>query len=182
MSYFGIRTVISGGQTGSDQAGLVAAFNVNLSTGGWCPAEWRTNLGPMPLLEVLGVKCMDDHGYAARTSRNVLESDGTIIFGYDLSSPGSKLTARECAEAGKPCLRIEFPLPATGRDAVPVSETQRQQVESIVSFILKNEIETLNVAGNRDTDANLSNFKMTKSYLELAFKELQWLGKLQPWT
>ena len=37
------RKVISGGQTGADQAGLVAARRFGIPTGGWMPRGWKTS-------------------------------------------------------------------------------------------------------------------------------------------
>ena len=45
-----LTTIISGGQTGADQAGLLAAQALGLQTGGWAPHGWRTDAGPAPWL------------------------------------------------------------------------------------------------------------------------------------
>ena len=48
-----LECIISGGQTGADQGGLLAARKSGIQTGGWCPLGWRTELGPAPWLAVL---------------------------------------------------------------------------------------------------------------------------------
>lgn len=41
-----IERVISGGQTGADQAALRAARACGIPTGGWAPRGWLTEDGP----------------------------------------------------------------------------------------------------------------------------------------
>jgi hypothetical protein len=53
------------------------------------------------LAELYGLAETATAAYAERTERNVLASDGTIVFG-DRRSPGSMLTARLCRQHGKP--------------------------------------------------------------------------------
>jgi hypothetical protein len=45
----------------------------------------------------------------SRTLQNVIESDGTVIFGGALLAGGSPLTKRLCEELGKPYLVLDFP-------------------------------------------------------------------------
>jgi hypothetical protein len=51
-----LRKVISGGQTGVDQAFLRAAWRACLETGGTAPKGWRTDKGPNPGLAQYGLK------------------------------------------------------------------------------------------------------------------------------
>jgi Circularly permutated YpsA SLOG family len=37
-----LKKIISGGQTGADQAGLRTAKRLGIETGGWMPQGWRT--------------------------------------------------------------------------------------------------------------------------------------------
>lgn len=146
MTYQGVQRVISGGQTGADQGGLLAAWERGISTGGWAPFDYRTCIGPNPLLEVLGLEMTDEKGYAARTYRNVDEADATLVCGYDLTSPGSRLTIDHARSVGRPCFVLEFP---AGRDAV---SKEVRLIEEAVAFILRHQPLTLNVAGNRDVN------------------------------
>jgi hypothetical protein len=50
-----IQRVISGGQTGVDQAALRAAKACGIPTGGWCPLGFLTEAGPMPALADFGL-------------------------------------------------------------------------------------------------------------------------------
>jgi hypothetical protein len=49
-----LTKVISGGQTGADQAGWRAARAFGIPTGGWMPLEFRTERGPCPELAAFG--------------------------------------------------------------------------------------------------------------------------------
>ena len=42
--------IISGGQTGADQAGIAAAVKHGLDVDGWAPKNWMTEDGPDPQL------------------------------------------------------------------------------------------------------------------------------------
>lgn len=45
-----LERIVSGGQTGADQAALRAARAAGLPTGGWAPRGWLTEEGPAPWL------------------------------------------------------------------------------------------------------------------------------------
>ncbi len=151
-----IQKVISGGQTGADQGGLMAAWERGIPTGGWVPSEYRTNLGPNPLLEILGLEPTGSRNYQDRTCRNVEAADATLLFGFDLSSPGSQLTYREATATGRPVFVFEFP---HGKNE-DVQEIRL--IEAAVGFLLRYRPAVVNVAGNRDTDSNMSNYRTTR--------------------
>ena len=73
--------IVSGGQTGADQAGLLAARAAGIETGGWAPEGWDTEDGPAPWLEDFGLTECTVAGYPARTEANARDSDGTAWFG-----------------------------------------------------------------------------------------------------
>jgi hypothetical protein len=86
--------VISGGQTGADQAALRAARACGIATGGFAPRGWlvettdgrRTESAPW--LADLGLIECDEAGFKARTRANVHAADATIWFG-DWRTPGA---------------------------------------------------------------------------------------------
>ncbi len=43
-----LTKIISGGQTGADQAALDAAIELGIPHGGWIPKERLTEAGPLP--------------------------------------------------------------------------------------------------------------------------------------
>ena len=136
-----IERVISGGQTGADQAGLAVARRLGIPTGGCMPKGWLTEAGPRPDLgTVYGLNETESAAYSERTERNVLASDGTVVFG-DGRSRGSMLTARLCGRPGKPCLTVPL-------DSDPVDAGDR-----LCAWIVKHCIKTLNVGGNRASQA-----------------------------
>lgn len=132
-----ITLIISGGQTGADQAGLVAARARKIATGGWAPKGWRTEQGPFPELgSVFGLMEHEtEHDYAPRTQANVDMADATVIFGK--RSRGSNLTERLCQLAGKPYIWIHKPGLA--------SQTK------LKLWLARIQPSTLNVAGNRES-------------------------------
>lgn len=134
-----VQMIISGGQTGADQAGLAAAITLGLKTGGWVPKGYRTEKGAMPVLKKLGLREHWSSAYPPRTELNVRESDGTLLFGRS-SSPGSKLTMRLAEKHNKPLYLIRW----TGGRVSSKDEAGFRQ------WLIDNEIAILNVAGNRE--------------------------------
>lgn len=168
MTYGGLRRIISGGQSGADQGGLMAAWSMGVETGGWAPAEYRTNHGANPLLEALGLTCAGSSSYTQRTEMNVTRSDATVVFGHDLTSSGSRQTISLCRTHAKPCFTAEFPLPVRTLQ-VDDDEVLAHQV---VSFITTNQVVILNVAGNRDQET-LANFSRTRKVMVLVLQQLR---------
>lgn len=160
-----LKKIISGGQTGADYAGLLAGREMGLETGGTAPKGWRICLpdgtdGSNPGLEKFGLIQHSSREYPPRTRQNVIDSDGTVWFGYD-KSPGGKLTARTCASEEKPFLINPTP-------------------ENLRSWVALQDIEVLNVAGNRASEQNPDIEDKTYSALIEAFGQKEqddW-----PWT
>src|SRR2546423_4826044 len=81
-----VRKVISGGQTGVDQAALRAAKNCGLEIGGWCPPGRLCDNGVIPpefpLKETPQEQSPDapDVPRSQRTEWNVRDSDGTLVI------------------------------------------------------------------------------------------------------
>lgn len=132
-----LRRIISGGQTGADQAGLAAALALGFETGGYAPQGWVTENGPAPWLATrYGLEQHVSVGYAARTRANVEAADATVLFVVQLDG-GSALTL-ECARArGKPHL--------------VVFRNDLQAAEALREWIARTTPEVLNVAGHRES-------------------------------
>ena len=134
-----IERIISGGQTGADQAALRAAKHLGYQTGGWAPRGWRTQAGPAPWLGIdYGLVQASTSGYAERTALNVKQSDATLILGYP-GSAGCNLTQRLAAGTYKKpwyWLRLDQDI--------------RNPEEILRDWIFKVEGTVLNVAGNRE--------------------------------
>jgi len=132
--------IISGGQTGADIGGLMAARESGIPTGGTAPSGWLTENGPKKkMLESFGLVECAESGYPARTRLNVLESDGTLIVGNH-ESGGSALTIEYAKEARKAIFLIAV------SDEVAESETARFR-----NWLDTENVRVLNVAGNRES-------------------------------
>ncbi len=81
--------VLSGGQTGADQAGGRAAKALKLATGGWMPQDFLTEAGPAFWLTDYGLAECPEPGYPARRRRNVLAAETMLLMG-DQTTPGSR--------------------------------------------------------------------------------------------
>ena len=110
----GLR-IVSGGQTGADRAALDAALAAGVPCGGWCPAGRRAEDGVIParypLVELAG------GGYPARTRRNVVDSDGTVVMAYGPPTGGTRLTVDLCRQVGRPYLVVDAELATAGEAA-----------------------------------------------------------------
>lgn len=127
-----VSKIISGGQTGADQGGLEAADALDLETGGTMPKGFQTEDGTNPeLAQQYGLTEGSD-GYRARTKKNILDADATVLFGR-MSSPGSKLTLNLCRQFDMPFF---------------VNPPHEQIVTWLRAF---DEVDILNVAGNRES-------------------------------
>ena len=97
--------IISGGQTGVDRGALDAALAFEVECGGWCPAERLAEDGTIP--EHYPVVELANAGYAARTARNVADSDATLIISNGEPIGGTRETGDRCIEMGKPYFVID---------------------------------------------------------------------------
>ena len=132
-----LRKIISGGQTGVDRAALDVAMRLGIAHGGWVPKGRLAEDGPLPAGYLL--QEMPTEEYAARTEKNVLDSDGTLIISRGRPTGGTDYTRRMALKHGKQLLHIDLAL----------GQRPSQAGSLIASWIEMNRIETLNVAGPR---------------------------------
>jgi hypothetical protein len=145
-----LRKIISGGQTGADQGGLIAAFKESVPTGGTAPDGFQTAKGPNPLLQLLNLKASGD--LRSRTIRNIADSDGTVLISWKLSSPGSVLTVNQCRRANKPVLVIDVSEHLKNSTGGTVwSGLVDKSARELATFVVASKIGVLNVAGNRES-------------------------------
>ena len=156
-----LTKIISGGQTGADQGALHGARLAGLETGGAAPKGYWTEDGRSNLLKGYGLIETSATGYIPRTRINVMNSDGTLIFG-DPESPGSNLTIKYCNELKKP-----FRIVLWRRD-----KPRPDIYSSVVQWVEMNNIKTLNVAGNRES-RNLGIRDATSSFVVNLVKKLK---------
>ena len=128
--------IISGGQTGADQAALDAAIALKIAYGGWLPKGRKTENGP--LAPRYALRELKSARYRDRTEKNILTADGTLIFSFGPLTGGSALTEALAIRHDRPFLHIDFELVDRLQAAVLV-ETWLQAMQ----------IATVNVAGPR---------------------------------
>lgn len=153
MEYDGLHRVISGGQTGADQGGLVAAWRAGLETGGQAPTLFKTQGGYSPILEVLGLVPGGD--FKSRTIDNIRDSDATILLAYNMVSPGSVLAIKTATLLKKPLLRVDISnilayVSNLKEDLYPYRSNIANAALVVCDFIVDNEIRVVNIAGNRE--------------------------------
>jgi len=139
-----LKEVISGGQVGADQGGLLAAKENCFLIGGWAPKGYRTRNGNRPdiLRDIFFLQERETSSYRHRTFANVQDSDGTILFCNDFGTAGIKCTKEAIGFYKKPSY-----------DVITDMKTDDPQLdqrifESIFEWIKIHQIKVLNVAGN----------------------------------
>lgn len=151
-----INKIISGGQTGVDRAGLEAAFELKIKTGGFCPKGYLTESGSDLSLKKFGLKQIHTTKYEERTIKNVLSSDGTVIFckkdNNELTG-GTKLTYETALKNNKPVI---------------INPAKRK----FLKWLEENDIKILNVAGSRESQSP-GIFKKTKNFLIKALSDYE---------
>jgi len=154
--------IISGGQTGADQGGLLAARELGIPTGGTAPKGWWTETGSQEqLLRAFGLIECSEHGYDARTKENVVNSDGTLLLG-STAGGGSALTARIADEIRKPLLHLPFHEPTGGEPIEKMSSL-------FCDWLNLLQVRILNVAGNRESQ-NPGIQEFTRTFLIAALR------------
>ncbi len=128
--------IVSGGQTGVDRGALDAALQHDLPAGGWCPQGRQAEDGHIP--DRYPVSVLPGANYAARTEKNVCDSEGTLILYFSSLSGGTLYTRQCCKKHDKPYLLIDG-----AHTTAPYAATQ------LADFIAAHRIDTLNVAGPR---------------------------------
>jgi hypothetical protein len=136
-----LKLVISGGQTGADRGGLMAAKACGLQTGGWMPKGFLAHDGPRPdLAAAFGLQEHASANYPPRTRLNVRHADATVRFARDWNSRGEQATLKFLLEYGKPWRDVDVEQPV----ATP---------EEIARFLVERRVAVLNVAGNAERTA-----------------------------
>jgi len=142
-----INKIISGGQTGADMGALIVAKEFGVETGGWMPPRFATEQGFHPeYAKLFGCQEHGASGFAPRTYANVRDSDGTIRLSINFETPGEKCTRKAIRQYHKPWTDVKL---LAGIDESKMEEEQKR----VAQWIKDNKIETLNVAGNRESSA-----------------------------
>jgi len=131
-----LEKIISGGQTGADQAALDAAIKLGIPHGGWIPKGRLTEDGP--LSDKYDLKGMPTASYPERTKKNIRESDGTLILSHGILTGGSEFTRKMALKYQKPMLHIDFNRMIPFDAAVVIN-----------NWMVDHDVRVLNVAGPR---------------------------------
>lgn len=109
-----LTRIISGGQTGTDQAALQAAIDTGLDHGGWCPPGRQCETGEIPSCFTLIETPLErdssapDVPRSQRTIRNIRDSDAALIFLSDNEiDRGTELAVKTAKELNKPALIVD---------------------------------------------------------------------------
>jgi hypothetical protein len=127
--------IISGGQTGVDRAALDVALELGLTCGGWAPKGRLAEDGSIPAKYPL--REMPSPKYSVRTEKNVKEADGTLILTIGPVSGGTALTIKLAKKRNKPFFIFDLAGP--------------RNFKPVLDCLLQNGIQTLNVAGPRES-------------------------------
>jgi len=156
-----LKKVISGGQTGVDRAGFDVAMNAGIPTGGYCPkgrlAEDGTIPEKYPMIELESIEPY------YRTEQNVIHSDGTLILNKGVLSGGTKLTHDFTVNYGKPRLIVQL------------DDDKIIAHEHVINWIKGHLINTLNIAGPRESKCPEGIYSDAFAYLEKIFFMLKGL-------
>ena len=131
-----LRKIIAGGQTGADRAALDVAIKLGIPHGGWIPKGRLAEEGALPDKHHLSE--MPTASYPKRTEKNVIDSDGTVIFTYGRLTGGSALTRKMAIKYNRCWLHVDL-----------TKHTSFQAAQTINKWIRQNNIEVLNLAGSR---------------------------------
>lgn len=129
--------VISGAQTGADIAGLKAAKQCGLKTGGYIPKGFLTLDGNKPeYAKLYDIKQTLTYKYPERTELNAKTSDATIWFGENKWSAGKQCTFKFIKKHNKPSLDLDT--------------KKLPKPDVVIKWIKDNNVKTLNIAGNSE--------------------------------
>ena len=131
--------LVSGGQTGADRAALDVAAALDLPASGWCPGNRMAEDGRID--DRYPVRPLPGGDHAARTRRNVIQSDATLIVSPEPIRGGTALARRTAEEHGRPSLHLD-----------PEHLTIEQAARRLRRFLGDHDVRSLNVAGPRESE------------------------------
>lgn len=135
-----VATIISGGQSGAERGALDAAVELGIPHGGSCAIGRKTDDGVIPPRYVLNE--VDARQYADRTEPNIMQCDGVFVATFGRLTPPCKTAVELARRHEKLMLHLDLNLEATD-----------YAVKAVRTWIEDNDIKTLCVVGNRESEA-----------------------------
>ena len=156
-----LEKIVSGGQTGADEAGLFVANKFGIVTGGWMPKGFKTSAGNRPdFVELYNIQEHSSESYKPRTFKNVEIADATVRIAGNFKSAGERCTLNAIHKYQKPYFDVNV------EDSL-----NEWMAQHFAEWLTKKDIKVLNVAGNGE-----GTFKGTYDYavafLTATLKEL----------
>jgi hypothetical protein len=158
-----VSKIISGGQTGADMAGILAARELGLEVDGYAPFGYLTENGPTPSLAEFGikedVKVKSGSQWRHRDIRNINLADGLVAFRYSvpLTGRGTECTCNCMAFGNHEPGDTKHPAIVDGvqnfhEGCVIVfwdlsAENMESHVTALRNFLVENKITKLMVSG-----------------------------------
>ena len=138
-----IFKIISGGQTGADKGGLIAAKKANIKTGGIAPKGFMTEAGKDPSLKSeYGLRENYSDDLKERTLSNLRGAHCTIVFATKPGSRGTKFTIDSLKREKRMHLVLN-----------PFENDATEKVRDFIDLVYeryKNPL-IVNIAGNRES-------------------------------
>jgi hypothetical protein len=150
-----IKMIISGGQTGADQAALDVAIKFGIPHGGWI-AKGRKNENGR-LTDRYQLKEMPAGSRVSHAEQNLLGSDGTLIISHGKLTGGSDFVRKMAMHHERPWLHIDLSRTIAFKAA-----------RKLRLWIRSHKIEVLNIAGPR-ASKDPAIYRDTVEMLETAF-------------
>lgn len=129
--------ILSGGQTGVDRAALDYALKNNIVCGGWCPKDRLAEDGQIP--KKYPLREASAKSYSWRTELNVRDSDATLVISDGAIGNGTELTIKMAVSMQKPMMIIDL------------DKKDDYLEEKFNNWLAENNVETLNIAGPRES-------------------------------
>lgn len=154
-----LRAICSGGSSGADRGGLMAAERLGLCTYGWAPAKfWVEGDIKKDLKHRYGLRETPMQGgnmiqsVIRRSMLNVDDSDATVAF-FLRYSPGTSKTLGYCVSKKWENYNERQKVIMPYRPFLVIRHMNRSEQEELRSFLLRHKVRRLNVAGHRgDSD------------------------------
>jgi predicted Rossmann fold nucleotide-binding protein DprA/Smf involved in DNA uptake len=131
-----ISKIISGGQTGVDRAALDVAIKLGITHGGWCPKGRLAEDGIIQ--EKYKLSETSSSIYQQRTRMNIQDSDITLIVIKNIKWGSGTLFTKDM------CIKMQKKFAVLDVDELTDPKPIRH-------WLMEQEAEILNVAGNRES-------------------------------